>query len=505
MMTRDKSKRSFLKRFMRAKKGATALIFSVMAVPVMALAAGVVDYGSALRVKSELTNVLDAAVLAATQAYALDDSVDTTKMINDFIAKNYSDAGKVLLSSDLTVDAPVIDESGEITATLNVKVPTNFLTLVGFNEFDFSLDSSAIVGGRSIEVALVLDNTWSMHGDKLTSLKSSAQTLIDKLMVVGTENVKIALVPFADYVNIGMDNRGEPGLDIPSNFTHSYVKPAGTNCWNTYPDSTRECTNNPYQDTCYADGVPYTCTKSNWSCTGERGTPVEQCEDYPETTKSKDYKWFGCMASRPHDLNVRDEDYATGVPGLMQKSDNICKHISPLTRMTDDKGVVDAAITAMKADNTKRLTNIPTGLAWGWRSISDISPFADGVAYDDDAVTKVIVLMTDGANTIQMRKRDDVSTQNHSGQVWAHDLDEKHGADISVTNGYTAELCSNIKEKGVVIHTIAFDVEEGSSVEDLMKACAANGGQYFDADDADELAAAFKKIALALLNLRLSK
>ena len=218
IMRKNMPKRSLFKRFSRARKGTAALIFSIMAVPIMALAAGVVDYGIALRVKSELTVALDAAMLAATQAYAIDDSVDTGQIVNDFIAKNYSDSGKVLLSSSLTVSDPLVGEDDEMSARLDVKVPTNFLTeLVGFNEFDFSLNSSAKVGGQSLEVALVLDNTLSMEGDKLAALKNAANDLVDGLMGDGdSDNVKIALIPYADYVNIGLDNRSEPGLDIPS-------------------------------------------------------------------------------------------------------------------------------------------------------------------------------------------------------------------------------------------------------------------------------------------------
>ena len=136
-MNKTQTKPSFFERFSRSTKGATVIIFAFMAVPIMALAGGVVDYGTALRVKSELTATLDAALLAATQAYALDDSVDTVKIVNDFIAKNYTLSGKTLLSSSLVVNDPTISEDGEMTAQLDVKVPTSFLKLVGFTEFDF--------------------------------------------------------------------------------------------------------------------------------------------------------------------------------------------------------------------------------------------------------------------------------------------------------------------------------------------------------------------------------
>ncbi len=495
-MIKTQRKPSFLERFSRSAKGTTVVIFAFMAVPIMALSGGAVDYGTALRVKSELSATLDAALLAATQAYALDDSVDTKKIVNEFITRNYTLSGKTLLSSSLTVSDPTISDDGEMTAQLNVKVAANFLKLVGFPEFDFSLSSSAIVGGQSLEVAVVLDNTGSMSGAKLAALKEAATDLVENLIQDGKDTVKMSLVPFADYVNIGVDHRFETGVDVPADFTHSWVVPAGTKCWNTYPDSTQQCSNNPYQGTCYNDGVPYSCQKNSWSCTGDKGDPVQQCQDYPEKVKSNNYSWHGCVASRPHDLNVLDEDYATAVPGLMSTW-NWCKQISPITRLTSDKDTITTAIDVMKA---KRNTYIPSGLAWGWRTISDRAPFADGVAYSNDAVKKAIILMTDGNNTKSMRKWTGISTSKNAGEVWGH-----NAGNVADANNMTSELCTNIKAKGIIIHTIAFEVPEGSPVETLMKNCAGNGGKYFDADDSEQLSAAFKQIALALLNLRLSK
>lgn len=489
-----------MRTFGGAKGGTAIVMFAFMAAPLIALVGGMIDYGRAMHVKTELSATLDAAVLAATQAYSLDDSVDPEKIINEFVAKNYSDAGKKLMSSSLVVQTPAISAEGELSATLDVAVPTFFAQLVGVNAFNYSITSAARVGGQSLEVALVLDNTLSMKGDKLAALKTSASTLVDTLMVEGNENVRMALVPFADYVNIGLENRDEPGLDIPADFENTYTSGGSDWCRWTFPNSTQVCTPIKEWGTCSNDGVPYACQKTvGQDCTGDKGEKVWTCTPTNQKTVTDYYKWYGCMGSRVHDLNVRDEDYATGVPGMMSTS-NWCKNIAPIVRLTSSKDTLTTGISAMKAD---RWTYIPGGLAWGWRLLSDIAPFPDGVAYSDDSVKKAIVLMTDGANTLLRKKLTDISTSHHEGEVWAHSTQSLNGA--PETDTFTSELCANIKAKGIVVHTIAFDVEEGSSVQTLMKNCAGNGGQYFDADDTEELADAFKKIALALLNLRLSR
>ena len=114
--------------------------------------------------------------------------------------------------------------------------------------------------------------------------------------------------------------------------------------------------------------------------------------------------------------------------------------------------------------------------------------------------------MTDGKNTKAMQKWEPSwnwgAAKHHVGEIWGHD---KSGASAETeANGYTAELCSNIKAKKIIVYTIGFQIPAGSTIETLMKACAGNGGKYFDADDGTELADAFKEIGQSLLNLRLS-
>ena len=150
---------------------------------------------------------------------------------------------------------------------------------------------------------------------------------------------------------------------------------------------------------------------------------------------------------------------------------NMCQQISPMTRLTSDKATITAGIEAMKAENSGRYTYVPTGLMWGWRAISNLTPFADGVAYTDNSVQKVIILMTDGANTLTIANGA-VSSAEPCGEMWGHD---QKTTPAPLTDSYTAETCENIKAKGIVLHTIAFEVAEGSPVETLMRNCAETG------------------------------
>lgn len=491
------------------------MIFAIMMLPTMVMVGGLVDYGLAIKTKSQIRATLDAAMLAAMLHYSEDEDVDYQMIIENYIDKNFTQTKKALNGTTIKVSTAVISEEGEMKASIMAKVPTNFLKFVHFDDFEFGVSSGVMVGGSSIEVALVLDNTGSMKGSKIKALKNAAHDLIDIILPEGDDNsnekIKFAIVPFADYVNIGKDHRDEPGLDIPANYTRTWYEDAHEQCWDEYPDSTEECTPNPKKwGTCYNDGVAYGCWQWNGqTCTGDPGDPVRKCQRASGKKKKQKYKWYGCVGSRAHDLNVRDEEYETGVPGIMYEN-NWCKKIAPITRLTASRDDILAGLSKMKA---KRETYIPGGLMWGWRTLSPVAPFPDGASYEDDAVRKVIVLMTDGSNTKSTwQKWNGMETasqswKNYYGYRALHnesDVYGHNGSSSNEANSITSEICSNMKEKGFMIYTIGFEIEGESTIETIMKKCAGNGGQYYDADNSTELADAFKEIGKSLLNLRLS-
>jgi Flp pilus assembly protein TadG len=482
---------SFVRRYLKAQQGAAIFLFALIILPLMAAVGGLVDYGLAMRARSQLAATIDAAVLAAQLQRSQDDEADFQQIIRDYLAKNLTETSKDYGLTDVNVGEIVVSEEGELSAHISAKIAMHFLRLIGIDEIEVGVNAAAKVGGSSVEVVLALDNTGSMAGAKIAALKSAAKDLVQALMIKPHDpKVKFALVPFADEVNVGMENRNEPGLDIPNDYSFT---PSGSNCWDTYPNSTQSCTSSTESSTCWDDGQSYSCDQTQWTCTGELGDPVQQCGSY----WTLNYQWHGCMGSRAPDLTVTDDDYATqGVPGVMSTWNNC--HVAPLTRLTTDKGDIISSIEAMNASG---FTYIPAGLAWGWRVLSPQAPFSDAAAYDKKGVRKVLVLMTDGANTHSAIKVADHSTMHHASS----DIYYQIGADTETANTITSATCDNIKAAGIMLYTISFDVASDPGIQTLLHSCAGNGGQFYNADNASQLADAFRHIGLSLLNLRLSR
>ncbi len=450
-------------------KGSFAVIFALMAIPLIVLAGGAVDYSKASATRAEMQHATDSAALAVARVAKND--LDKMQIVaKDIYSNNLRSIG---IGAGSTIVATQIDDGIRVDASY--PMPTIFIKFIGINKLDIAVFSEVIISASNLEVALVLDTTFSMNGSKISSLKDAAQDMVTTLMEEATGGtVKIGLVPFSRYVNIGMNNRNEPGIDVPSD----YSVPRPDYCRNTYPDSTRNCTGYNVPDTCYSDGVPYACQRwVSTGCTGSLGAPVWTC-----TPRSpRQYRWFGCVGSRDYPLNIRDNSYASEeVPGLLN-SWNFCR-ANPLTRLTNVRANVLSGINSMSArDNTY----IPAGLVWGWRLLSQGIPFTDAAPKSND-LKKVLVLMTDGANTVS------------PSYPW------HNGSNSATANDLTEDLCDNINNDEVIVYTIAFDVTN-STIKNLLEDCAGNGGSYFDASDSGELADAFKEIADELLNLRISK
>lgn len=459
---------------MRARDGNVAMLFAILIVPLLVGVGMAIDGLRAHQVHNELAEATDAGVLAAARARILDPTL--TNAAATAIARKYFDNNR-RIGADLELQT--FDFSYDSTTRLfrlhaTGRVKTAMLGVIGREWLPIDVISEAKVAPpRVLEAVLVLDNTQSMNGSKIASLKTAAHNLVDQLMSPSTPNVKVGLVPFSQYVNVGLSRRSEPWIDVPADWTDS-----GSWCRNEYPNRTySNCTTTTTTCTSNNDGSITTSSCSNTNCDVNDGAPVYTCDPY-----TNNHIWRGCVGSRnaPHDV----QDTAWGgqlAPGLL---DEWCPNeVTPLTNV---KATVSAAIDAMFVQGN---TYIPAGLFWGQALISSGAPFTEGETYANTAAqagVKAIVLMTDGMNTL-------------SASYPAH-----NGGDIAAANAKTTALCDEIKSSDVRIYTVSFQVTD-PTIQSLLDNCATDPSQSFDADNAAELNDAFLEIGRSLTELALTK
>lgn len=449
--------------FRTDQSGSISIIFAGTIILLLGVIALAVDGGNAMRTRQQIQSAMDAAALAAARTKMM--GGDAEAAIDASLAANWSNA-----HPDLPIEVNDVSiADGVVRIVAQAKSPAILARIVGLSDLNMSLDAEATYGVGDVEIALVLDNTRSMEGAKLDALKQAAHTLVDEVTAApnADQHVRISLVPFGQYVNVGLGYRGSNWLSVPDDSSSTTNQ-----CWNTYPNAvSSNChdVEQSYDD----DGVIVTYTSN--VCDWDYGDPVEVCGDVTTT-----HTWNGCVGSRSGTADLSDAvTPADPVPGL---PDTWCN--SPLTRLGSDFAALSNEIDAQVATG---VTYIPSGLLWGWRTLSHNPPFADGVdpAAKPD-IRKIIVLMTDGENTRS------ATAPSHDGWVAAD------------ANGITADLCAAIKDANVTVYTVSFAVDDADTLA-LLSNCASNPINAYNADNAEELEQAFESIGGAIVALRLSK
>lgn len=432
-------------------QGAVAIILALAIIPLILGLGIAVDSGLAYSAQSRLQGALDSAALAGAKKLGAD--VEEMKAeARIFFNSNYPDdylGGRVV-----DFDASFNATTRELTIDATVEVPTSFMRIAGILTVDVQVEARAQQHLAGIELALVLDITGSMNlidpsgGTKLETLKGASEILLDVLYGENetANDVSVSVVPYNSMVNVGNDR---------------------TNWLNGFDEDDFE--------------------PDEWKgCVEARSGTMDRDDTPLSTEELTAMLWppVGSLFNASNDPNAFCPD-------------------SEVLPLTEEKSVVADHIDAMVADGATLTT---VGFVWGWRTISpqwqsawdlDDRP----VNYNDEAIKKAIVFMTDGITVI------------HSDDRYynAYGFTEDGRLGTTSASGATSEAddrllesCTLAKEQGIEVFTVMYALDN-ATIEQLYRACASSSDHFFDAPNGPQLEAAFENIAGRLVALHLSE
>ncbi len=188
------------------ERGGVAIVFGLVIIPAIAFLGVALDSWRAFDSASAASAALDAAALATARAMSDDDLSDTelTEVANSYFDANTSSSASNGASySNFTMLAN--RDANTVTVTVDTTVPTTFTKLMKVNEIAMQRSSTATYNAAKIELAMMLDVTGSMKGQKIADLKDAAKSATDILL--GEDNTgkrtRIALAPYSASVNAG--------------------------------------------------------------------------------------------------------------------------------------------------------------------------------------------------------------------------------------------------------------------------------------------------------------
>ena len=502
---------SKLFRFGNSESGALAPILAVAAIPVIMAAGIAVDYGNAISMQARLQAAVDAAALAAGRESNMSES-ELNRIANDYFNSNF---GSPANSGTPQMQLVINDDNLVVNGTVTVK---NYLTkIAGFNTTKITATSQVTKEATGLEVVLVFDNTGSMgQQSRLSTLKVAANDFVEILFGPRdvADTLKVAVVPFSQFVNVGPDKSDKFWLDTNGANPLSKVNFKNSN-WHNWRAWTKiqnrswtGCVESRAGDLSVSDDLPI-------AGNGDTLFPPAFAPDEPGNSSSTTYFSEGnddysyrnsyLSDSKTNSLDNRQRHQRkynnANVSTTSRGPDKGC-NIQPVQALTNVKAPVLATINNMKADG---YTHVAEGVGWGLRVISPGEPFTEGVDYSDEDITKAMVLLTDGENTFDTEDNHNESTYTAYGFLDQARLgSSNYWTAISKQNDLLAKACNNVKAAGVVTYSFAYNVPSATQ-RNLIKNCASDPEKYFDPPSNAALVENFQQIADELRKLHLSQ
>jgi Flp pilus assembly protein TadG len=591
--------------FGRDRAGNVAMMWALMGAVLVGLLGITVDFTRAQMLRAQMQNAVDGAALAAARG-------DTqTEAQREAAARAFFDSEMRDLAPTATLTIADIPGTNQVTVGASMPMPLSLARIVRNEDWTIHVNSDAERSGNNIEVALVLDVTGSMAGQRIIDLRTAATNLVDT--VIRDQQVpyssRIALVPYSMGVNAGSyandvrgsiagpDNisaaawhtgsarnitgitRANPAVvtasahgfsngdtvyirnvsgmtqvnnrvftvanastntfqlqDVNSSGYNSYSSGGtSTECLNTtcsveitasghdfevgnraYFTGVNGMTqlNNTLFTVSAVDGSQFTLSGAHGSYSAYTSGGDAHCTqagcDYFAFQNASANSWRVFPSSTCVSERVSSQQYTDAAPSDAHvgynypSSANACPGAG-IVPLTTDANYVNGRIATLQAAGS---TAGHIGLAWGWYMLSpnwaSLFPAAgQGASYSAPETLKIAVLMTDGAfNTGYCNGV--ISADSNSGAGAASER-----INCNATNGQpfaqARELCSAMKNRGIVIYTVGFGLSGDAAAEDFMRDCATDSGHAYLTGSGNELIAAFNAIAASITQLRITR
>jgi len=435
-----------LRKFRREEDG-SMVVFSLFILILMLMISGMaVDLMRVETQRARLQATLDRAVLAGA---SLDQALDSEAVVRDYFEK----AGL----SDYLTDVQVVpgDNSKTVTASAFMEVDSYFMKMMGIESLDAPASGSAEESLSNIEISLVVDISGSMGRNS-----SSGQDKIDDLIDAAEDFVYLMQCNPDDTE---VDEFGSPVCTVEENTVSISLVPyaeqvlVGETLLQQF-DATEEQT--------YSSCVDF--------ATGDYGVTTIALDDGNFLTPPT------VQRTGNHDARSGSSDSTAGDSNRTCRT-NSYREIVPLS---NDWAALQTQIADLNAGG---YTSIDIGMKWGVALLdpafrpavvnlsSGGSPMIDPAfadrPYDFNSVgmQKVVVLMTDGANTSQYELTD--GYRGGASSIWFNE-------DENFLSWWDASADGYMYEDGTGPHDLPYGDEWAGDSYDIsytVRRCSGRG------------------------------
>jgi Flp pilus assembly protein TadG len=397
-----------LNRFKKDVRGATAVIFGLAVIPVIGFAGAAIDYSRATNVQSSLQKGVDGAALQLAQRSKEFSDGELQARGQQLVASIADSQSNLQISSVL-----IVRDEDKIRVSANAVVSNAFMGLFGINTTPVSAESSATSGNKTIELALVLDNTWSMrYLNRLPSLKTASRNLLSALRDAAPddETIRVSIIPFDQRVRVDADaNRYAPWISFAS--------------------------------------------------------------------ESQRKGWRGFIEDRDFPYDVSAAPVVLNNPATLFPASDVSEKLATVLPLMSAKADYSTLRNKIDSMEWTTCTNITIGAAWGLDSLLPGGQLPGAKPVDTDGLEKIMILLTDGDNTrsrAEQPKDNCAGTASVAINVRTKLVCEEikkagitlYTVRLTAGNAALLQACAS---KGVTGAPLYFDVTEASQLDSVFQ------------------------------------
>ncbi|MGL1920379.1 MAG: VWA domain-containing protein [Hyphomicrobiales bacterium] len=198
---------SKLSAFVSNATGQISMMFALLLIPLAAFIGGALDFTQQISYTNKLQATLDSVSIAVAKEIARDSTASDASL--EAIAYAIYNVNITNPTNVSTSPFTINRSNGILTVMQNGSLKTSFMGLVGTPTLPINVVSTVNIQRKDVELALILDTTGSMRGQKLKDLKSASRELVNTLLDggEGLASVRIGLVPWSTGVNVWDDRK----------------------------------------------------------------------------------------------------------------------------------------------------------------------------------------------------------------------------------------------------------------------------------------------------------
>ena len=189
-----------ISNFCKDAGGQITIMLAVLMIPLTVFVGGSLDWSQQITTKAKMQSTVDSAILAVARQLTTKKKLTQAEM--DSIAKTVFDTNISVAANVKMANFKITLKDDLLRITQQAEVSTSFLKIIDIPTLGVNVVSEVLVKFEGVDIALAVDLSGSMGGNKIQHLRNATVSLLEELTASNLTEMRVAFVPWTRGVNL---------------------------------------------------------------------------------------------------------------------------------------------------------------------------------------------------------------------------------------------------------------------------------------------------------------